>query len=83
MAEDFRDAGMKLTACIYYYWIKLPEFISTTFPIALLLALLYTLTDLSRHHELVAIRAAGVSWWRLCAPYFSGGFSEPGSPFPQ
>ena len=73
MAEDFRDAGMKLTACIYYYWIKLPEFISTTFPIALLLALLYTLTDLSRHHELVAIRAAGVSWWRLCAPYFFWG----------
>lgn len=73
MAEDFQDAGMKLTACIYYYWIKLPEFISTTFPIALLLALLYTLTDLSRHHELVAIRAAGVSWWRLCAPYFFWG----------
>ena len=55
MAEDFQDAGMKLTACLYYYWIKLPEFISTTFPIALLIALLYTLTDLSRHHELVAI----------------------------
>jgi lipopolysaccharide export system permease protein len=42
-------------------------------PIALLLALLYTLTNHSRHNEITAIRAAGVSMWRLCLPYFGVG----------
>jgi lipopolysaccharide export system permease protein len=42
---------------------------------ALLLALLYTLTNHSRHHEITAIRAAGVSLWRLCLPYLAIGFT--------
>jgi lipopolysaccharide export system permease protein len=40
----------------------------------LLLALLYALTNHSRHHEITAIRAAGVSLWRLCLPYLAVGF---------
>jgi len=43
-------------------------------PIALLLALLYALTTHSRHQELTAIRAAGISLWRLALPYFAVGF---------
>jgi lipopolysaccharide export system permease protein len=43
-------------------------------PIALLLALLYTLANHARHNEITAIRAAGVSLWRLCLPYFGVGF---------
>ena len=39
-------------------------------PIALLLALLYALTNHARHNEITAMRAAGVSLWRLCVPYF-------------
>ncbi len=53
-----------------YYLVKLPELLNTVLPVALLLALLYSLTNLARHHELIAIRAAGVSIWRLSAPYF-------------
>ena len=55
---------------VSYYWIRIPEFLSTILPITLLLALLYTLTHLAKHNELIAMRAAGVSWWRLCTPYF-------------
>ena len=42
------------------------------------LALLYALTQHSRHHELTALRAAGVSLWRLCAPYFIVGIAAGG-----
>jgi lipopolysaccharide export system permease protein len=42
-------------------------------PISLLLALLYSLTNHSRYHEITAIRAAGVSLFRLCMPYFAVG----------
>lgn len=60
---------------VEYYIVRAPEFLAVVLPIALLLALLYTLTNHSRHHEITAIRAAGVSLWRLCAPYFAVGFA--------
>ena len=50
--------------------LRVPHFLTMVLPIALLLALLYTLTNLVRHNELVAMRAAGVSLSRLCAPFF-------------
>lgn len=56
-----------------YYLVQAPEFLVQGLPIALLLALLYTLTNHARHHEITAIRAAGVSLWRLCLPYLAVG----------
>jgi len=56
-----------------YYYFKTPELLPTVLPIGLLLALLYALAQHNKHHELVAIRAAGVSLWRLAAPYLAVG----------
>jgi len=52
---------LKLTSgdVLAYYVVKTPEMLVTVLPIAFLLALLYTLTNHARHHELTAIRAAG------------------------
>ncbi|HWQ92371.1 MAG TPA: LptF/LptG family permease, partial [Clostridia bacterium] len=52
------------------YLIRAPEFLVVVLPVAFLLALLYTLTNHARHHEITAIRAAGISMWRLAVPYF-------------
>jgi lipopolysaccharide export system permease protein len=52
----------------------MPDFLMVILPIALLLALLYTLTNHARHHEITAMRAAGISLWRLCLPYLVVGF---------
>lgn len=57
-----------------YYVIKMPDQFSVVIPVALLLALLYALTHHARHNELTAIRAAGISLWRLSLPYFAVGF---------
>jgi lipopolysaccharide export system permease protein len=56
-----------------YYLVKMPEILVMILPIALLLALLYTLTNHARNNEITAIRSAGVSLWRLCLPYFAVG----------
>jgi lipopolysaccharide export system permease protein len=56
-----------------YYFFRIPEFLPVALPVALLLALLYALTNHARHNEITAIRAAGVSLWRLCAPYLAVG----------
>ncbi len=67
--ENFQRHKLHGPDVIEYYVVKAPEFLVTVLPVALLLALLYALTNHARHHELTAIRAAGVSLWRMCAPY--------------
>lgn len=66
---------MRAGDILEYYFVRSPEFLVVVLPVALLLALLYTLTNLARHHEITAIRGAGVSLWRLAAPYFAVGFA--------
>jgi lipopolysaccharide export system permease protein len=63
------------------YLVSSPVILALLLPVALLLALLYTLTNHSRHHEITAIRAAGVSLWRLSLPYFAVGFAATVSLF--
>jgi lipopolysaccharide export system permease protein len=58
-----------------YYFFRIPEFLPIALPVALLLALLYALSNHARHNELTAIRAAGVSLWRLSVPYLAVGFA--------
>ncbi|HEX3627929.1 MAG TPA: LptF/LptG family permease [Verrucomicrobiae bacterium] len=50
-------------------------------PVSLLLALLMALTQHARHHELTAMRAAGISLWRICVPYFIVGLIATGVVF--
>ncbi len=72
--NHFQEQHLQLRDVLEYYLVKLPDIIVFILPVTLLLALLYTLTNHARHHELTAIRAAGVSLWRLCAPYLVVGF---------
>lgn len=67
--SEFQDDKLHLLDVVEYYLAMAPEFVVTVLPIALLLALLYTLTHHARHNEITAMRAAGVSLWRVCVPY--------------
>jgi LPS export ABC transporter permease LptG len=71
--RDLQDKKMLVADIALYYAVRTPEFLALVLPIGLLLALLYALTQHSRHNEITAIRAAGVSLWRLCLPYFAVG----------
>src|SRR5438874_6449983 len=70
---DFQKKKLLVSDIAEYYLVSTPELLVQVVPIALLLALLYALTNHSRHHEITAIRAAGISLWRLCLPYTAVG----------
>lgn len=53
-----------------YYIVILPAWLVQIMPITLLLALLYTLADLSKSGELIAMRATGMDLYRLMIPIF-------------
>jgi lipopolysaccharide export system permease protein len=72
--DDFQENKLKAADIAQYYLVRTPEVLSIALPVALLLALLYALTNHARHHELTAMRAAGVSLWRLSLPYLGVGF---------
>jgi lipopolysaccharide export system permease protein len=70
---EFQRGKLKLPDVLEYYLVKTPEMLSVVLPVALLLASLYALSNHARFHELTAIRAAGVSLWRLSFPYIAVG----------
>ena len=72
--NEFQSKKLLLRDMVEYYLVTTPQFLVIVLPIALLLASLYALTSHARHHEIIAIRAAGVSLWRLCLPYWGVGF---------
>ena len=71
---ELQKQGMVTRDIADYYLVKLPDFLVLVLPIALLLALLYALTNHARHQEITAMRAAGVSLWRIAVPYLGVGF---------
>jgi lipopolysaccharide export system permease protein len=71
--NEFQGKKMVWTDIVEYYVVMTPQMLVIVLPVALLLALLYTTTSLARYNEITAIRAAGVSLWRLCVPYLGVG----------
>lgn len=71
--DEFRRRELGLAETARYLGHRLPLHLLLQVPVALLLALLYALTRHARYNELVAMRAAGVSLWRLSVPYLGTG----------
>ncbi len=72
---DFQKRGLVARDIAEYYLVATPEFLVVVMPIALLLAILYALTNHARHNEITAMRAAGISLWRISLPYLAVGFT--------
>jgi lipopolysaccharide export system permease protein len=74
--KGFLERHLTFGDLVEHYLVTLPELLVTIIiPVSLLLALLYALTNHSRHHELTAMRAAGVGLWRLSLVYFGVGIA--------
>ncbi|MBI4323910.1 MAG: LptF/LptG family permease [Chloroflexi bacterium] len=71
--SDFQQKNLRAGDIAQYYLVKTPELLVIVLPIALLLGVLYALTNHARHNELTAIRVAGISLWRSSLPYLSVG----------
>jgi LPS export ABC transporter permease LptG len=67
---ELQDRQMRPGDIVEYYLALAPEFLSIVLPVAFLLAILYALTQHARNNEITAMRAAGLSLWRVAAAYF-------------
>ncbi len=66
---------------VAYLAMDAPAFLVQVLPFALLVAVLAALTQHAKHNEITALRAAGVSLWRLCLPYFIVGLAATAGMF--
>jgi len=66
--SDFIDAQTPLLDVFRYYVYVVPSLLIYIAPISLLLGLLYSLWQLSKHNELTALRASGISFYRITVP---------------
>jgi len=70
---EFLRQHAKASMILKYYLVILPEPIVLILPLAVLLGILFCLSMLGRHNELLAMRANGLSVWRLATPFFVAG----------
>ncbi len=74
-SEDFTDNGATFTQIFtIYYPNYIPEMIRLVTPVAVFVACLYLTGQMAERLEIVALKAAGVSLYRLLAPYLVFGF---------
>jgi len=67
--NDFVDAGIPFLGVVQYYVRFLPSIWMYVGPITLLLGLLYALYQLTRNNEVIAMRASGISLYRVLLPF--------------
>jgi lipopolysaccharide export system permease protein len=66
--DQYLDRGLTRTQIAESYFYKLPEYLQYAFPIAALVATVFTIHAMTRHHEIVAAKAGGISFHRIIAP---------------
>jgi len=67
---DFLQGKVGFPMLLTYYKSQIPQIVVMTLPIAQLLALLYSLTAMSRSNEIISMLGAGLSVTRILVPLF-------------
>ena len=70
---DFLQGKVGIQVLLEYYQSQIPEIIVISLPIGALLALLYSLTAMSRTNEIISMLGAGLSVTRVLMPLFAVG----------
>lgn len=70
---DFIDAKASLRQVGMFYFSQVPQIIMVSLPVGLLLALLFSLSRMSRSNELISMLTAGRSVWRILVPFMGVG----------
>lgn len=72
---DFVEAQTPLKSVVIYYVFLMPSVAVIIMPVSLMLAILYSLSHLTKNNELTAMRACGISLVRIVAPILLLGFA--------
>lgn len=66
--DDYLNQGLTWGGVAKAYFFKLPQFIQWSFPVAALVAAVFSIQTMTQHREIVAAKAGGVSFHRLIVP---------------
>jgi len=66
--DSFLDKQIPSKMIILYYIYFIPEIIKQILPVSMLMASLFSVSQLARHHELIAMKSSGVSLFRILLP---------------
>ena len=80
-AGKIQDAKMHFFGTMAYIGLASTEYLAIVLPVSELLGILWALSYHARHNEITAMRAAGISLWRICVPYFIVGLAASGALF--
>jgi lipopolysaccharide export system permease protein len=80
-ADTYLDRGLARAEIGQAYLYKLPEYLWFSLPIAALVATVFTIYNMTRHREIVAAKAGGISFYRILAPLFVVGLLLMGAAF--
>jgi lipopolysaccharide export system permease protein len=73
--SNFIKAGTPLPSVLKFYALLIPSVLVFIVPISLLLSALYSLSQLTKNNELTAMRASGISLYRLVTPFIGVGIA--------
>ena len=69
-SEDFTDQGATFAEIFGVYYLNyIPEIIRLIIPVAVFIACLYLTGQMAERLEIIALKAAGISLYRLLVPY--------------
>jgi lipopolysaccharide export system permease protein len=67
---DLAGKGLPTDVVLEFFVLSLPATVALTFPMAVLVSILYTFTNMAADNELTALKASGVDLKRLLLPVF-------------
>ena len=71
--DNFIDNDVPAQTVAKYYALQVPYIFTLTLPVAVLISALFTIGQMARRNELVAIRASGIRFARTMVPMVAGG----------
>ena len=66
--DKFIDSPLSQKEIFQYSTLSIPSFISIALPMTTLLACIFTIGQLQKNHELTAMKASGISLYRVTVP---------------
>ena len=75
LIDDFQQHRVSALIIVHYYSLYLFQIAFTVAPVAVLVGALVTLGILARRNEITAMKAGGISVWRVAAPVLAMGFA--------
>lgn len=68
--DGYIENQVPFSGLLQYYLTQLPLIMVNVIPLSILLSIVYCLGALSRHNEITAMRATGISIYRIMMPFF-------------